>query len=213
MRPPRLRWRRGDGSAAVRGWVALYTLGLPVEMRMRRRGEVRADLADETLHAVRTGRTAGLFSQRLVRLVLGIPSDVSWRIVEAPQIARRYAHYVPWVPLSRWTFGLLATVAVVTAGAFAIVTLPDLIGPATDDGWHGWGPAGFGIACVAIMLGVVACVPWPRRGAAIVIPAVVLGFLASPWLWGGWILALIGVSVRLYQADPAATTRDLTRRG
>jgi hypothetical protein len=211
MRPPRLRWRRGDGSAAVRGWVALYTLGLPVEMRMRRGGEVRADLADEALHAMRTGRTGELFGQRLIRLTLGIPSDLSWRIVDAPAIARRYPHHVPWVPLDRWTFVLLAMVAIGAAGAFAIVTVPDLTGPTADDGWHGWGPAGFGIACAAIMLGVIACVPWPRRGAAIVIPAVVLGFLASPWLWGCWFLAFIGVSVRLYQADPGAP-RDLTRR-
>ena len=211
MRAPRLRWRRGDGSAAVRGWVALYTLGLPGEMRLRRRGEVIADLADEALHAVRTGRTAELFGQRVIRLALGVPSDLSWRFVDAPAIARRHAYHVPWVPLSRWTFALLAMVAIGAAGAFGIVTVPDLAGPTTDDGWHGWGPAGFGIACAAIMVGVIACVPWPRRGAAIVLPAVLLGFLASPWLWGCWFLAFIGVMARLYQAD-ADAPRQRSRR-
>ena len=79
MTTSRLLGRRGDGSAAVSGWVRLYTLGLPPAMRERRRSEVAGDLADETVDAIRRGERRGLLYQRMMRLALGIPADLSWR--------------------------------------------------------------------------------------------------------------------------------------
>ena len=43
MTAVRQGWRSGDGSAAIRGWTAFITLGLPTAMRDRRRDEVAAD--------------------------------------------------------------------------------------------------------------------------------------------------------------------------
>lgn len=199
----RLLGRRGDGSAAVRGWVEFYTLGLPLPMRARRRAEVAGDLADETLDAIRHGDRSNLFRQRLVRLVLGMPADLSWRLIDAPAAARQMYGPTPWVPLTRWTLGLIAVVATIAAGGLAIVTLPTLTGQAPPDLWPGWGPVGFAIGSAVVLIGAIGSVFWPRLGAALIVPGAVLGLFAAPWLWGSWLLAIIAGAARAYQADEA----------
>jgi hypothetical protein len=201
MSSSRLLGRRGDGSAVIRGWVGLYTRGLPTEMRARRRVEVAADLADETLHAIRRGDQSGLFRQRLTRLLLGLPADLSWRLIDAPAVAAQRYGRAPWVPLTRWSLALLGVATTLAAGGLAIVTLPALTGQTRPDLWPGWGPVGFGIGSAVVLLGVLASLPWPRLGAALVVPGAVIGFLASPWLWGSWTVAVIAGGVRAYQAQ------------
>ena len=199
----RLLGRRGDGSATVRGWVGFYTLGLPRPVRERRQAEVTGDLADETLDAIRLGDQSVLFRQRLVRLLLGIPADLSWRFIDAPAAARQLYGPAPWVPLSRWTLGLTAAVATIAAGGLAIVTVPALTGQAGPDVWPGWGPVGFAIGSAVVLVGVLGSVLWPRLGAAVIVPGALLGLFAAPWLWGSWLLAVIAGAARAYQADEA----------
>lgn len=191
--------RQGDGSAVVRAWVRAYTLGLPEPMRSRRRDEVAGDLAEEAIDAVRRGRARQLFRQRIVRLLWGVPSDVAWRFVDAPTMARAFAIPTTWVPLTRWSSVLLVIAATVSGGALWIVALPYLTGPVPADLWPGWGLYGFTIGCLAVLTGVIVSAIWPRRGARLVLPGALLGMLASPWLWGCWMLALIAVGVRGYQ--------------
>lgn len=188
----------------MRGWVALYTLGLPAGMRARRQDEVAGDLADETVDAIRRGDRAGLFLRRVVRLLLGIPADLSWRLIDAPAVARQSYGPTPWVPLTRWTLALTAIVAVIAGGGLAIVTWPALTGHARPDLWPGWGPVGFALGSLVVLVGVVASVFWPRLGAALVVPGAVIGLLAAPWLWGSWLLAVIAGAARAYQADADA---------
>jgi hypothetical protein len=204
MSTARLLGRRGDGSAAVRGWVLFYTLGLPPEMRARRRSEVAGDLADETLDAIRRGERRGLFRQRLTRLVFGIPADLSWRLIDAPPVARQLYGPLPWVPLTRWTLALTTVVALIAGGGLAIVTLPVVTGQARPDLWPGWGPVGFAIGSLVVLGGVLASVFWPRLGAAVIVPGALIGLFAAPWLWGSWLLAVISGVARAYQADADA---------
>jgi uncharacterized protein (TIGR03435 family) len=67
--------------ACVRSWTRLYTTGLPPDLRAARRREIDADLwaslSDDT--------TA---SQLFVRLVLGVPDDVGWRLEHALTFGR-----------------------------------------------------------------------------------------------------------------------------
>jgi hypothetical protein len=184
----------------VRGWVAVYTLGLPRAMRARRRDEIAADLADERADAIRRGRQRELFSRRLRLLVAGVPDDLVWRFFDAPAMAGPYRTPTAWVPLSRWSFLLLAVVAIGAAGALAIVSVPMLTERAGTVAWPGIGPAGFALGCLAILTGIPLSVPWPRRGAVVATVGSVVGLLAAPWLWGCWFLALIAVGVRWYQA-------------
>lgn len=199
----RLLGRRGDGSAAVRGWVGFYTLGLPRPMRARRQAEVAGDLADETLDAIRHGDRSILFRQRLVRLLMGIPADLVWRFVDAPAAARQLYGPAPWVPLTRWTLALTGVVAMIAGGGLAIVTLPALAGQVRPDLWPGWGPIGFAIGSAVVLVGVLGSVFWPRLGALVIVPGALIGLFAAPWLWGSWLLAVIAGAARAYQADEA----------
>jgi len=197
-------WRQSDGSAVVLGWVALYTLGLPALMRERRRGEVAGDLADENLDAVRQATRDGLLGRRLIRLATGIPDDVMWRMVDAPSMARSLRGRVEWVPVSRPALALMAIVAIGAAGGLAIVIEQSLRGGVGPTVWGGWGPAGFALGCLGVLVGILAAVPWPRRGVAIMVPGVIVGFVAAPWLLGCWLLSLIALGVRVYQSSLGA---------
>ena len=188
----------------VSGWVRLYTLGLPPAMRERRRSEVAGDLADETVDAIRRGERRGLLWQRIMRLALGIPADLSWRFVDARVVARDLYGPLPWVPLTLWTLALTAIVATLAAGGLAIVTVPVLMGQAKPDLWPGWGPVGFAIGSAIVLVGVIASVFWPRFGAGLIVPGAVVGLFAAPWLWGSWLLAVIAGAARAYQADSDA---------
>jgi hypothetical protein len=210
MTTSRRAWRRGDGSAVVRGWVGLYTVGLPAEMQARRRGEVAGDLADETHDAIRRGELETLRRRRLARWLLGIPADLSWRFLEAPAVARRIRAELPrveWVPLSRGSMTLVVIVVIGSAGGLAIVTVPFLTGQLGPTTWQGWGPVGFSLGCAAVLVGILLSVPWPRRGVAVMLPGVAIGLLAAPWLWGCWFLSLVAVLLRAYQADRDARSR------
>lgn len=207
MRIPRPGRRRDDGAAVVRGWVATYTFGLPAELRRRRRDEIAADLADEAIDAVRRSEQRALLSRRIGRLLRGIPDDLTWRLIDAPALARGFHVETAWVPLSRWSLALLTIATIGTTGALTIVTIPLVTGLAPAGTWAGWGPVGFGIGCAVLLAGILGSVPWPARGAAVVVVGAVLGMLAAPMLWGCWLLAVIAVGVRWYETMPPATPR------
>lgn len=66
--------------AFVRRWVELYTRGLPAELRTARRDEIDDDLWSQREEATATGRsTLSLGTEMVLRLLLGMPADVSWR--------------------------------------------------------------------------------------------------------------------------------------
>ena len=58
----------GPAAPLVRAWTWIYTLGLPRDLRARRRREIESDLWESSEQAA------------IVRLVRGIPADVGWRI-------------------------------------------------------------------------------------------------------------------------------------
>ena len=94
----------------VRGWVALYTRGLPAEIRQERRDEIDDDLWSQMEDAAESGRgREPLTGDIVARLVFGIPADLSWR-VEQLRAAR-----TPVVPERSPTMGsrVVATLAIV----------------------------------------------------------------------------------------------------
>jgi hypothetical protein len=68
-------------AAIVRGWVDLYTRGMPSELRDARRDEIADDLWCQQQEATLQGLTArSLDADIAMRLLFGIPSDISWRL-------------------------------------------------------------------------------------------------------------------------------------
>jgi hypothetical protein len=76
-------------SRIVHRWVALYTRGLPVDVRLARIDEIDSDLWSQHDEARSTGRSErSLTGEILVRMVLGIVADLAWR-VERGRLADR----------------------------------------------------------------------------------------------------------------------------
>ncbi len=61
-------------TGAVRNWVFLYTAGLPSEIRKARRAELESDIWEQRQEET------GPVLHMLLRLVLGAPSDMAWRL-------------------------------------------------------------------------------------------------------------------------------------
>jgi hypothetical protein len=66
-------------------WTAIYTCGLPAKLRAARRAEIDSDLWELQSDAGRSGYVAASI---LVRLVLGLPNDLLWRMEFADRRAR-----------------------------------------------------------------------------------------------------------------------------
>lgn len=106
-------------AALVRGWVELYTRGMPAELRSARRDEVDDDLWCQHEEAELIGRSPrSLDAELLLRLVLGMPADVSWRLAHA----RSAAASVPERTSSLST-RLLGTVIVLAASSWTMLVL------------------------------------------------------------------------------------------
>ncbi len=75
------RFLVGLASAFARGWTFLYTSGLPPLFRDARRREIACDLYELTRDAERSGTLGGATALQIVlRTVLGVGDDVSWRV-------------------------------------------------------------------------------------------------------------------------------------
>jgi hypothetical protein len=65
----------------VRRWTQLYTRGLEASLRDARRAEIDSDLWSQVHEANEAGHgPITLGAELLIRLVLGIPADIAWRL-------------------------------------------------------------------------------------------------------------------------------------
>jgi len=114
----------GKRSAAlVRRWVALYTRGLPADVRRDRRDEIEDDLWSQLSDKENAERAAATRRDVLARLVLGIPDDITWRIAQrrvgprrrpierSQAVNTRFAAVLAILGGVGWTiFGILAAI-------------------------------------------------------------------------------------------------------
>ena len=79
------------GVRAAAAWTRVYTGRLLPEVATGRRDEIAADLHDHLVDATATGSSSARVSGAvLVRMLLGVPADLSWRCAHAR--AGRSAH-------------------------------------------------------------------------------------------------------------------------
>lgn len=68
-------------TALVRWWTRFYTGRMEEAQREARRTEIASDLWESVRDAERTGqRPAGAAAHMLVRLLVGVPDDLLWRV-------------------------------------------------------------------------------------------------------------------------------------
>ena len=78
----------GRSATLVRRWVALYTHGLPVDVRDARREEIAADLWSQAHDAARVDPSAPA-DDVLGRLLFGLWADITWRLEHGRRVRGR----------------------------------------------------------------------------------------------------------------------------
>jgi hypothetical protein len=78
--------------AIVNGWVWLYTRGLLPGRQLSRREQIRSDIWEQREEALAAGYSVRAFAiQAYLRLIFGVPSDVSWWFAHVRLLER-----LPW---------------------------------------------------------------------------------------------------------------------
>jgi len=125
--------KTNTASRLVRGWVSLYTRGLPAEVQLARTEEIESDLWSQHDEAGSTGRSSiSLGVELLARLSLGIPADIAWRL-EAGRLAKPAVERRP--DLVSRIAALLATVGAI---GWAIAAVDWATTVSTNPGVKAW---------------------------------------------------------------------------
>ena len=110
-------------AALVRGWVGLYTRGVPTVLRAARRDEIDDDLWCQHDEAASLGRSPGsLAGEILLRLLLGMPADISWRLTHRG--GRTSSGLERSASMSTRVIGALAVLAGASWAISAMAALP-----------------------------------------------------------------------------------------
>jgi hypothetical protein len=89
----------GVAVAIVRAWTRVYTWRVPPSLRESRRAEIESDLWESAQDA---GQGPSPAMQVVVRLVLGIPDDIQWRMTHGTII-----NNVVMIIVALWTTAFL----------------------------------------------------------------------------------------------------------
>jgi hypothetical protein len=183
----------------ARAWIAGYTRGLDAQTRAERVAELESDLWEHS-------RDAAPGQAILLRCLLGIPADLSWRMEQANPGAAITAFIVASMNRAeatvRWMTrrGLPRLTTIVATLAVLIGVLLILTAPGSADRTPGESIVGGAlfIAAGAFMLaGLQAAAAQPRAGAilvtlgvapvalvfwqSVVVPIVAVALIASAW--------------------------------
>jgi hypothetical protein len=147
--------RRSAG--LVRRWVGFYTRGLSAEVRDGRREEIESHLWDQLEEATSTGRSdRSIGADILMRLVLGLPADLSWRTTRTANRQARPATEGTAATGTR-VVGLLAIVGGLGVAIGASVFAGVILAKSTMRPWEqGVDPLQESIMAVAGSVGIVA---------------------------------------------------------
>jgi hypothetical protein len=203
--------------ALVMRWCAAYTRGLPEHVRSDRHDELVSDLHDHLTSAAADGRSS-VGRDILVRAILGVPADLSWR-THQQRIARsarepEVAMTAP-SPLDGWTRVAYGVAALVTAwtGVMGIGMLVDARNAEAGSYDFQWR---IGLGVVGLLMlglcihGITGLRTHPLRAAAELGVAAVVSTI---WmLWAGVIVAA-GVAVMAFFAAYAVHSRRAARTG
>ncbi len=178
-------------AGAVRTWVSLYTFGLPGQVRADRRSEIDSDLWEHQRFAEHAGDSRVTAAAQIVtRTLLGILSDVSWR-VQAGLRARSNRRVS--MPESRLARGLFIA-------ALVIASLPTAAGVSVIFGgdFESTGQRVY-FSSVSILAGLLMAsgLLLADRRPTLALALIGLGIivLASTWYWMAVITVPVGIAL------------------
>ena len=148
-------------SLMVRAWVRLYTLGLPADVRDRRREEVASDLWEQQ-------HEAGAGSVWL-RVAGGMPADVTWRLGHLFDGGALNVFLGAIMALAT-AIGLLAAVAITAYGVREGEAAPMAAGPVLL------------LTTFAAVAGFRMAPRSPKRGAGLMVGAALPMAVIMPWV-------------------------------
>ena len=169
----------------VRGWVWLYTLGLPLQARNDRRTEIDSDLWDQThTWRVRRPSTSGDASSVLLRCLRGMPADLIWRFADT-RTRRSSAEGRP----AMLTFTMRSSVGRATIILMAVLVVATIEWDNPDtrimEPWLkivlGFLLLGVGLVLTVRGLGLIRRAPW--LGAVLTVSGTWMVALLVYWLW------------------------------
>jgi hypothetical protein len=185
-------------STLVRGWVDLYTRGLPSELRDARRAEIESDLWEQAAEADGVGRAPlSVGSEMLARLALGMPADIGWRQAHRRgNTSSQRKEIVMREPRSGRIWTAIGTIWAALGFAFAVVLLIDIQSHHADrpgDVWAASVAAGVIMAGSAIaLIGLLRIDRSPNSGRQMaLVGAVVAGGTAMFLLSWMWVIGLV----------------------
>jgi hypothetical protein len=176
----------------TRSWTATYTRGLPHDTRAERREEIDSDLWDhKRLADLEREPANGTAMQILVRVALGIPADLLWRMEagSSTQLTRSTSVNDTWF----MRIGLLALTLVLSAG----VAMGGFI-VAGEGEWDNrteqviWGLV-FATFPLISIIGLWICRSQPKLGVGLVAAGMVLMSLVMFWI--AFITVPVGILV------------------
>ncbi len=179
--------------ALARSWTALYTRGLPPDARSRRREEIDCDLWEHERPAdLRREPATSTAVAILLRLILGIPADIFWRLEAGANARSGKGTQMN----ESWTMrGLLAL-------ALAVAAFPAVIGVLVAIGVNGdmdgttqrlfWGTSQL-IIGTAIVSGLVISARRPSLGIGLVAAGTIA--ISALWYWFAMITVPIGLGL------------------
>ena len=165
----------------TRSWVAVYTSGLPRELRDGRRAEIDSDVWEHRQIAELTEEPQGETAlQLLARLVLGVPSDLMWRLESGHSVRNERSISMNESGAMR----SLVAVGVVVA-LFLVVTGIGAVVDSLVQGDLASGQAGFGAISVLAGAAVGSGLLTSRRNPLLGIGLVAAGAItvAAAWYW------------------------------
>jgi len=193
----------------VQRWVGIYTRGRPAEIRQDRRDEIDDDLWSQLRDAAESARAdQSLTGEIVIRLLFGIPSDLSWR-AEQRHVGRKQV-----APERSPTMGARVPALLAIVGGIGWVTWPipqALVGRE----WPADNPAVSWLLFVSVVLGMwmlaaatfglVATFQDRIRGAAAFLGSLgaAVGSISVLGLFGGIVLMPIGSAALMWDLGRA----------
>jgi len=164
----------------ARSWVAVYTLGLPAEARGSRRAEIDCDLWEQQWLASRRGDPVfGTAIEVLTRMLLGVISDITWRLETGASSTKGKTPVNNTLPMR---IGFLA--AMLPLAILAVMGASFMLGNGDwDNTTEHWIWRSFFVVCPIIGgFGLWLCATRPAPGMVLVLAGVASSAFLMPWM-------------------------------